>query len=308
MKSLIAILVLTLSLGFLNLTSCFRKQTSGTKEEVVKARLVELFDLCKAGKVSDAASYIMYRGPDQSRSGKDVVRYSDESEKREADETCARIKKGLEESPKYSFGKFMSQTKGDGSEVVGWEVYFQKGPMKTGEIYAFSLLDGKYVLVDIDSVSGANERPSPGSSSTYSSDVPPPPVREKTLSDQINAGSGMPSGPGSIPGSDAPPPPPPTPRKPPPIISGGVLNGKAISLPQPPYPPVAKAARASGTVTVQVTIDEEGKVISATAVSGHPLLRAAAQAAARQARFTPTKLSGQPVKVTGVVIYNFRVQ
>lgn len=91
-------------------------------------------------------------------------------------------------------------------------------------------------------------------------------------------------------------------------ISGGVLNGKAISLPQPPYPPVAKAAHASGTVTVQVTIDEKGNVISATAVSGHPLLRAAATAAARQARFAPTKLSGEPVKVNGVITYNFVAQ
>ncbi|MEK6337436.1 MAG: energy transducer TonB [Acidobacteriota bacterium] len=299
MKSLIAILILTLSLGVLGFSSCFKKTTTGPKEEVVKARLVELFDLCKAGKVSDAASYIMYRGPDQSRSGKDVVRYSDESEKREADGTCARIRKGLAESPNYSFGKFMSQTKGDGSEVVGWEVYFQQGPMKTGEIYAFTLLDGKYVLVDIDPISGANERPSPSSSSSSSSDVPPPTVRDRIVG---------PSGPGSIPGPDAPPPPAPTPRKPPPIISGGVLNGRATSLPQPPYPPVAKAARASGTVTVQVTIDEEGKVISAHAVSGHPLLQAAAVAAAKQARFPPTKLSGQPVKVMGVVIYNFKAQ
>lgn len=91
-------------------------------------------------------------------------------------------------------------------------------------------------------------------------------------------------------------------------ISGGVLNGKATSLPQPTYPPIARAAHASGTVTVQVLVDEEGKVLTARAVSGHPLLQGAAAAAARQARFTPTKLSGQPVKVSGVVIYNFAAQ
>jgi TonB family protein len=88
-------------------------------------------------------------------------------------------------------------------------------------------------------------------------------------------------------------------------ISGGVLNGKAISKPQPPYPALAKAARASGTVTVQVTVDETGGVVSAAAVSGHPLLRAAAVAAARQAKFAPTLLSGKPVRVTGVLTYNF---
>ena len=88
-------------------------------------------------------------------------------------------------------------------------------------------------------------------------------------------------------------------------ISGGVLNGKAIELPQPPYPPAARAVRASGMVSVHVTVDEKGNIISATALSGHPLLRPAAVQAARGAKFKPTKLSGQPVKVTGVLTYNF---
>jgi protein TonB len=102
-----------------------------------------------------------------------------------------------------------------------------------------------------------------------------------------------------------PPPkqtPKPLPRSP---INVGVLNGKAISLPKPPYPPIAKAARASGTVVVQITIDEAGKVISARAISGHPLLQAAAVQAAYAARFSPTQLSGQPVKVMGTLHYNF---
>lgn len=106
-----------------------------------------------------------------------------------------------------------------------------------------------------------------------------------------------------------PPPPKPTPPPSRPgTINGGVLNGKAISLPKPAYPPIAKAARASGTVTVQVTINESGSVISATAISGHPLLQASAVQAARSARFSPTLLSGQPVKVTGVITYNFTLQ
>jgi TonB family protein len=54
-----------------------------------------------------------------------------------------------------------------------------------------------------------------------------------------------------------------------------------------------------------VTVDETGKVISATASSGPPALRDAAVAAARQARFSPTKLSGAPVKVVGLINYNF---
>src|SRR6266508_1535253 len=89
------------------------------------------------------------------------------------------------------------------------------------------------------------------------------------------------------------------------LISGGVLNGKATSLPIPPYPPIARAANASGNVSVDVTVDEDGNVIAARAVSGHPLLQAASVAAARNAKFTPTKLSGQAVKVQGVLVYTF---
>ncbi|HQU91647.1 MAG TPA: energy transducer TonB [Pyrinomonadaceae bacterium] len=88
-------------------------------------------------------------------------------------------------------------------------------------------------------------------------------------------------------------------------VNGGILNGKAISLPKPGYPPAAKAVRAGGAVNVQIVIDEEGKVIAASAVSGHPLLRAASVDAARQATFSPTFLSGNPVKVAGVVVYRF---
>jgi TonB family protein len=91
-------------------------------------------------------------------------------------------------------------------------------------------------------------------------------------------------------------------------ISGGVLNGKATSLPQPAYPPIARAAKASGTVVVQVTVDENGNVIAAHAVSGHPLLQAAAVAAAHNAKFSPTKLAGAPVKVTGVINYVFTAE
>jgi protein TonB len=88
-------------------------------------------------------------------------------------------------------------------------------------------------------------------------------------------------------------------------ISGGVLNGTATELPKPIYPEIARRARAAGMVSVEVVIDETGKVISARAVSGPPLLREAAVKAATHARFSPTKLSGQPVKITGVVNYNF---
>lgn len=103
----------------------------------------------------------------------------------------------------------------------------------------------------------------------------------------------------------APPPPKATPKPAPKTVSGGVLNGKATSLPKPAYPPAARAVHASGSVTVQVLIDESGRVVSASASGGHPLLQAAAVSAARGARFSPTLLSGQPVKVSGFITYNF---
>jgi TonB family protein len=90
-------------------------------------------------------------------------------------------------------------------------------------------------------------------------------------------------------------------------ISGGLLNGKATDLVKPKYPPEARSVRAEGTVNVQVTLDEDGNVMSASAVSGHPLLRAAAVQAARESKFSPTVLNGSPVKVTGVVVYKFSV-
>jgi periplasmic protein TonB len=128
-----------------------------------------------------------------------------------------------------------------------------------------------------------------GTGGTGSAPAPPPP-----------------SG-GDEPPPPAPPKPSPTPKPTPhPPVSGGVLNGKALSLARPNYPPLARAAHASGTVVVQVTIDETGKVVSAHAISGHPLLQAAAVEAAYRTRFSPTQLSGQPVKVTGTINYIFQ--
>jgi protein TonB len=165
----------------------------------------------------------------------------------------------------------------------------------------------------------AESRLPPKEISAKASDVPPVRRGVTTVigSSDSNAAAPMPAGPGAgnvvaaparVQIADEPPPPEVKPTPPRAPISGGVLNGKAISLPKPAYPPIARAAHAAGTVVVQVTIDENGSVIAAHAVSGHPLLQGAAVGAARQARFSPTKLSGQPVKVTGVIQYNFVAQ
>jgi periplasmic protein TonB len=156
--------------------------------------------------------------------------------------------------------------------------------------------------------------------SAKASDIPPVRKGVVTMVGSGNSNAINPVAPGAgtgqfistptrVESNDEPPPPVPTPKPTPHApISGGVLNGKAVHLVTPPYPAIARSAHASGAVQVQVLIDENGNVISAHAVSGHPLLQAAATAAARASRFTPTKLSGQPVKVNGVIIYNFVAQ
>ena len=108
------------------------------------------------------------------------------------------------------------------------------------------------------------------------------------------------------------PPPPPPPKleesdSPPKIVrkAGGVLQGSAIKRVTPEYPPAAIESRISGAVVVEVTVDEEGKVFAARAITGHPLLKSAAVDAARGWLFTPTTLSGVPVKVIGTITFNF---
>jgi len=155
--------------------------------------------------------------------------------------------------------------------------------------------------------------------SAKASDIPPVRKGVVTMVGSSNSNAIAPVAPGAGTGNiisgtqkvdvaEAPPPPPPKPTPPKAPISGGVLNGKAVRLVQPPYPAIARSAHASGQVRVQIVIDENGNVISAAPVSGHPLLQGAAVAAARSSKFTPTKLSGMPVKVSGVIIYNFVAQ
>jgi TonB family protein len=133
-----------------------------------------------------------------------------------------------------------------------------------------------------------------------------------TSSDKLTVGSGELISMKSVSTAQSPqvqvdlePPPPlaPKPNRLP--VSGGVLNGTAISLPPPVYPESARRLRMFGVVSVEVIVDETGKVISAHATSGPDGLRDVAAQAALKARFSPTKLSGQPVKVSGLITYRF---
>jgi TonB family protein len=89
------------------------------------------------------------------------------------------------------------------------------------------------------------------------------------------------------------------------VVPAGVLNAQAVSKPEPAFPASAKAAARAQVVTVRVRVDERGNVTEARAVSGHPLLRPAAEEAARRARFRPMVVRGKPVQVSGVLTYNY---
>jgi len=125
---------------------------------------------------------------------------------------------------------------------------------------------------------------------------------------------------GNIPGSRtdtiAPPPRPIEPQKPAPRVDDNkpvrltsmVLQGKAIVRQTPDYPPLAKQIRLAGSVPVEIIISPDGRVESARAMSGHPLLATAAVKAAYGWRFGPTLLNGTPVRVTGVIVFNFTLE
>lgn len=132
----------------------------------------------------------------------------------------------------------------------------------------------------------------------------PQPVANSVASNSANIGGSNPANVRTTPLTTSTPTTTSTPRP----ISGGVLNGKAIELPQPEYPPAARAVKASGSVSVQVLVGKDGRVISASAISGNPLLRSAAESAARSAKFEPTKLNGEVVTVSGVLTYNFTLK
>lgn len=88
-------------------------------------------------------------------------------------------------------------------------------------------------------------------------------------------------------------------------VSGTVVNGTRLSVPQPKYPKYARKQRLEGVVAVSIVIAEDGRVIDACAIVGPPSLALASEGAALHALFTPTTLNGVPVKVSGVITYNF---
>lgn len=148
----------------------------------------------------------------------------------------------------------------------------------------------KYTVVGERNYSAAVVPPPDYVGPTYNAAVVPPPDRSGSATAASSATS-QPVGPAFTPARGT--------------ISGGVLNGKASELPKPKYPAAARAVRASGAVVIQVLIETDGTVFSAAAAGGHPLLQRASEIAACSAKFQPTLLNGQPVKLSGVIVYNF---
>lgn len=104
---------------------------------------------------------------------------------------------------------------------------------------------------------------------------------------------------------EEPPDAPPLPKDVEDFLMDGGTSANPLKKPQPEYPERAKSERAQGQVAVRVEVDENGDVISAQAISGHPLLHGACERAARKAKYAPTVLCGQPAKKTAVITYNF---
>lgn len=86
-----------------------------------------------------------------------------------------------------------------------------------------------------------------------------------------------------------------------------ILQGRATLRIEPEYPMAAKRARISGSVVVEVTVDENGKVLEASSLCGPGILAEAAVKAAHKWEFTPTQLNGKPVIVKGTITFRFNL-
>lgn len=158
--------------------------------------------------------------------------------------------------------------------------------------------------------------PTPRPSATPS--ATPPPILSSNNNISNSSATPTPTTPANTRPSATPtlPPPPPTSTPPPPpaantpsntnrAVNAGVLNGQAVNLPKPAYPPIARQMRASGQVAVQIVVDEAGNVTAAKATTGNALLRAPAEAAARQSKINPIKIGDRSVQAVGILLYNF---
>jgi len=88
-------------------------------------------------------------------------------------------------------------------------------------------------------------------------------------------------------------------------VGASVQQVKLIQQAPPVYPPLAKQARISGVVHLNVIIGKDGTVQNLTVASGHPLLVPAAMEAVKQWVYEPTLLNGRAVEVATQIEVNF---
>jgi len=90
-------------------------------------------------------------------------------------------------------------------------------------------------------------------------------------------------------------------------ISGDVAAAMAIKHGGPDYPPIARAARVSGTVVLRAVIGTDGRIADLQAISGPLMLQEAALEAVRKWTYHPYMLNGEPVEVdtTINVVFSF---
>lgn len=124
-------------------------QADYDQSETVKERLLEVFDLCKAGEHGKAAAYFVYRGPDKSREWKDVLKASNPQERKAVERYCERIKGYLDGSTGYDFGEFKVERESEGEWNV-WEFILKHGDERKKVYFAFLKVKGKYAIGDID--------------------------------------------------------------------------------------------------------------------------------------------------------------
>lgn len=120
-----------------------------SREDAVKKRLQELFDIAKGGDFAAAAGYVVYHGPDKARDWKDVCSYGDENEKRRVDSVCRKIKERLEKHDGFAFTKFRTEKESEGEWLL-WEVTFGKGDSTRKAMFACLEIKGNYAVGDVD--------------------------------------------------------------------------------------------------------------------------------------------------------------
>ena len=91
-------------------------------------------------------------------------------------------------------------------------------------------------------------------------------------------------------------------------VGGNIYPPKLLQKVEPVYPPQAKIDNIEGTVVVSALIDEEGHVKDAIVLSGHSMLKDAALECARQWRYSPALLNGQPWPMRLSITLVFKIE